>query len=54
MTTGEQVASGVSAHYEAPELILIGSLTELTLGDKRLGESDGFTFMGAPITNASA
>ena len=42
-------------HYEAPELTVIGSINELTLGtDKKYGDSDGFTFMGVPITNASA
>ena len=41
--------------YEAPELTVIGSITELTLGtDKKYGESDGFTFMGNPISNNSA
>jgi hypothetical protein len=41
--------------YEAPELTVIGSISELTLGtDKKYGDSDGFTFMGVPITNSSA
>lgn len=39
--------------YEAPTIVEIGSLHELTLQDKELGETDGFTFEGQPITNAS-
>jgi hypothetical protein len=47
------VVSGVP--YEAPKLTVVGSIAELTLGtDKKYGSSDGFTFMGAPIMNASA
>lgn len=41
--------------YEAPALRLLGSVPELTqqLQDKKLGPTDGFTFMGNAITNAS-
>jgi hypothetical protein len=40
--------------YEAPKLEVLGSVYELTeLQDKKLGATDGFTFMGAPIANAS-
>jgi len=40
--------------YEAPKLEVLGSTYELTEEqDKKLGPTDGFTFMGAPITNAS-
>ena len=40
--------------YEAPKLNVLGSLHELTMQqDKKLGASDGFTFMGQAITNAS-
>ncbi len=40
--------------YEAPTITLIGSLHELTQGcDKQLNGSDGFTFMGQPITCVS-
>lgn len=39
--------------YEAPALAEIGSLNELTLQDKTFGPSDGFTFQGIPISNAS-
>jgi hypothetical protein len=40
--------------YQAPVLRVVGSLHSMTLvQDKTLGSSDGFTFMGASITNAS-
>ena len=40
--------------YVPPHLEVLGSVEDLTLvTDKKLGESDGFTFMGATITNAS-
>jgi hypothetical protein len=40
--------------YEAPKLEVLGSVYELTeLQDKKLGATDGFTFMGTPIANAS-
>ena len=41
--------------YEAPALRLLGSVPELTqqLQDKKLGPTDGFTFQGVSITNAS-
>ncbi len=54
MATGELGVGVSGAHYEAPELIEIGTVNELTFGDKKYGDSDGFTFMGVPITNASA
>jgi hypothetical protein len=39
-----------TAAYEAPALVELGALQELTLGcDKTLGSSDGFTFMGQAI-----
>jgi hypothetical protein len=40
-----------TAAYEAPALVELGALQELTLEwcDKRLNGSDGFTFMGQPI-----
>jgi hypothetical protein len=45
--------SGPNA-YEAPALTLLGSVHALTQGgDKKYGVSDGFTFMGNSITNAS-
>jgi hypothetical protein len=52
----DELGAGVThGRYEAPELIVIGSIAALTLGvDKKYGDSDGFTFMGQPITNASA
>lgn len=39
--------------YEAPVLRVVGSLHATTLQDKKYGQSDGFTFMGADITNNS-
>lgn len=39
--------------YEAPKLTVLGSLHALTMQDKKLGQSDGFTFMGQAITNNS-
>ena len=48
----QETASTAKA-YEAPKLSVIGSLHALTLQDKKLGSSDGFTFMGQAITNAS-
>lgn len=38
--------------YEAPALTVLGKVEDLTqqfVCDKRLGGSDGFTFMGQPI-----
>jgi hypothetical protein len=43
-----------SKAYEAPALTLLGSVHALTqTQDKKYGVSDGFTFMGNSITNAS-
>lgn len=39
--------------YEAPQLVEIGSLHELTLQDKDLSGNDGLTFQGQVIGNAS-
>jgi hypothetical protein len=40
--------------YQAPEITVIGSVYELTqYCDKHLNGSDGFTFMGQPITCVS-
>jgi hypothetical protein len=40
--------------YEPPALVLLGSVHALTQQqDKKYGVSDGFTFMGDSITNAS-
>jgi hypothetical protein len=45
---------GAESAYEAPELAELGTLHELTLVcDKRLGSSDGFTFMGQAIVCSS-
>ena len=47
--------------YEAPSLAVLGTVHELTLTggcffDKKLGGTDGFTFMGiaVPISNCSS
>ena len=43
-----------SVAYTAPALRVLGSVAELTQGcDKSYGNSDGFTFQGAPIACAS-
>jgi hypothetical protein len=40
--------------YEPPALMVLGSVHALTqTQDKKYGVSDGFTFMGDSITNAS-
>jgi hypothetical protein len=40
--------------YEPPTITVIGSVHELTQGcDKRMGSSDGFTFMGTNIVCVS-
>lgn len=41
--------------YEPPKLIVLGAIDALTqaVQDKKFGATDGFTFMGVPITNAS-
>jgi hypothetical protein len=41
--------------YEPPRLTVLGTVHGLTLAqDKKLGGSDGFTFMGQSIMNASS
>lgn len=43
------------ATYEAPALRVLGSIHELTLGcDKKMGSSDGYTFVGQAIVCSSA
>ena len=40
--------------YEAPRIVELGKVEQVTLTtDKKLGSSDGFTFLGVPITNNS-
>jgi hypothetical protein len=39
--------------YDPPRLTPLGSVHELTLVDKNYGPTDGFTFQGSPIANAS-
>ena len=44
-----------TAAYEAPALVELGALQELTLGcDKQWGSTDGFTMMGQAIVCSSA
>ena len=45
--------TGESPRYEAPTISVLGSVHALTQTDKKYGESDGYTFMGTAITNAS-
>lgn len=48
--------SRAAKQYEAPKLTVLGRVSELTLSDtvdKRAGPTDGLTFQGVPITNAS-
>ena len=40
--------------YEAPALVDIGALAELTLCDKTFGPTDGHTFQGSSIACTSA
>jgi hypothetical protein len=52
---GELGAGVNGAVYEAPALTVMGTVGELTFDiNKKFGDSDGYTFMGAPIMNASA
>jgi hypothetical protein len=42
--------------YDAPRLRVVGLVSRLTADDpqdKKFGPTDGFTFMGVAITNAS-
>jgi hypothetical protein len=39
--------------YEPPALEVLGTVADLTLVDKKYGDTDGFTFQGVPIANAS-
>jgi hypothetical protein len=57
-STSSSASPGV---YEAPRIVVLGTVHELTLHggcfwDKKLGGSDGFTFMGisVPISNCSS
>ena len=46
--------SGSSGRYVPPALSVLGGVHELTQDQaKTYGHSDGFTFQGAAITNAS-
>jgi hypothetical protein len=40
--------------YTTPQVVIHGSLEQITkIQDKKLGPTDGFSFMGQGITNAS-
>ena len=49
----QESQSNAKTAYEAPRLTVLGSLHAQTMQDKKYGQSDGFTFMGASITNNS-
>jgi len=57
--SNDNLVATPSIGYTAPELIVLGTLHELTLNGcywgKEFGGSDGFTFMGinVPISNCS-
>jgi hypothetical protein len=49
-----ETPTGGTIQYEAPALVELGAFQKLTLEcDKKLGSSDGFTFMGLAIVCAS-
>jgi hypothetical protein len=39
--------------YTSPTVTVVGSVHEITQQDKEFGGSDGLTFEGVPIRNAS-
>jgi hypothetical protein len=53
MTT-HKITAAPSREYEPPILKTLGTVHDLTLGDKKYGPTDGFTFQGVAITNSSA
>jgi hypothetical protein len=55
MTMNNQnLANGEKRTYVAPQLIVHGTMEEITAQqNKTYGSTDGFLFMGVPITNAS-
>jgi hypothetical protein len=59
LTNTEPSVTASPGPYEAPNLVILGTVHELTLHrcfwDKKLGGSDGFTWMGiaVPISNCS-
>jgi hypothetical protein len=51
---GTERAADGGIGYKPPALRVIGSVAELTLGcNKDWGDSDGYSFQGAPIACAS-
>lgn len=53
MQPGNREGTVHSNTYEAPVLRALGTLHELTQMDKKYGPTDGYTFQGVAITNAS-
>ena len=51
----EDSADHLAVPYEAPSLVVLGAVAELTLFcDKTIGSSDGYTFAGQGIVCSSA
>jgi hypothetical protein len=48
-----ELGEGVDgAVYEAPALTVLGTVGDLTFTiDKHYGDSDGYTFLGQPVTS---
>lgn len=54
MHLSHREASSPSQKYEAPTLRVVGPVHAVTqTQDKKIGPTDGFTFQGVSITNAS-
>ena len=52
---GQHIIPAQHLLYERPAVRVLGSVGELTLmQDKKWGATDGFTFQGVPIANASS
>lgn len=45
--------TATSQPYQPPQLRELGSVHALTQGNKNYGPTDGYTFQGDPIANAS-
>jgi hypothetical protein len=52
MTEHPDEGQMIKRSYEAPSIVEIGTLQELTMQGKNFGSSDGFTFSGIPIGNS--
>jgi hypothetical protein len=54
MQTQQQNGKGAKKAYTQPQLIVHGTVAEITAQqNKGYGSSDGFLFLGQPITNIS-